>query len=48
MDIVLSLLKYVFVGAVAVEGLLILRALVRLAREKARPAVVAPTTVAGE
>ncbi|GAB4207432.1 MAG: hypothetical protein OHK0022_35640 [Roseiflexaceae bacterium] len=38
MDIVILSVKYVFVAALAVEGLLIGRALWTLAREKARAA----------
>lgn len=38
MDLVIALIKYAFVLAVAVEAGLIVRALVRLAREKSRPA----------
>jgi len=38
MEILVTILKYVFVVGVGVEVLLILRALVNLAREKARAA----------
>jgi hypothetical protein len=38
MEIALSILKYVFVVALGIEGLLIARAVIRLAREKARAA----------
>jgi hypothetical protein len=38
MEILSSMLKYTFVVALAVEALIIARAVVRLAREKARPA----------
>lgn len=38
MEIAVALVKYTFIAALAVEGVLVLRALVRLAREKARPA----------
>lgn len=43
MEIVVSFLKYGFVIALGVEVVLILRALVVLAREKAQP-TPAPTT----
>lgn len=45
MDVFVSLLKYTFVVALGVEVAIILRALVRLAREKAAEATtpVAPT-----
>jgi hypothetical protein len=36
MDIVVSVIKYVFVGALLIEAVLIGRALINLAREKAR------------
>jgi hypothetical protein len=38
MDILIAVLKYGFVVALAVEAALVGRALFRLAREKARPA----------
>jgi hypothetical protein len=38
MELVVSILKYIFVTAAAVEVVLILRALYNLAREKAGPA----------
>jgi hypothetical protein len=45
MNIVISIIKYTFVVALGVEGLLIARALVSLARDKARSAnPPAPTT----
>jgi hypothetical protein len=36
MDIVLGILRYAFVGTILVGGVLVLRAIVRLAREKSR------------
>lgn len=47
MDLVIMSVKYVFVAALAVEGLLIGRALWTLAREKARTAQPA-TPIAAE
>lgn len=47
MEVIVSLIKYIFVIALAVEAMLILRALVNLAREKARP-IAAPTAPAEE
>ena len=47
MESLVSLIKYIFVFALAVEVMLILRALVNLAREKARP-IAAPTASAEE
>ncbi len=44
MEIIPTLLKYGFVLAVAVELLLIVRAIVRLAREKARTGDTTSTT----
>lgn len=41
-EIIVGLIKYTFVTALAVEGVLILRALYQLAREKARVAQAAP------
>jgi len=38
----IAFVKYAFVGLLAVEVVLMLRALVTLAREKARPAEAAP------
>ena len=38
MEVVVSVLKYIFVVGVGVEGLLILRALYQLARDKAKAA----------
>lgn len=43
MEILISIIKYTFVAAFAVEIGLILRALVLLAREKASAAVVVAT-----
>ena len=40
MDIFVSVIKYIFVAALGVEVLLILRALYSLAREKARAAAL--------
>jgi hypothetical protein len=37
MEVAVLIVKYGFIAALAVEGVLILRSLVRLAREKARP-----------
>ncbi len=48
MDILLMSVKYVFVAALAVEGLLIGRALWTLAREKARAAQPAAPAAAQE
>lgn len=44
METVAFVVRYVFVAALAVEAVLIARALIGLAREKARAAVVVPTT----
>jgi hypothetical protein len=41
MEIALSVIKYAFVIALGVEGLLIARAIIGLAREKARAAQAA-------
>jgi len=41
MEIVVSILKYLFVAGVVVEGVLILKALFELARDKARAAETA-------
>ncbi|WP_322510963.1 hypothetical protein [Chloroflexus sp.] len=38
MELIPTLLKYIFVAAVAVEGILIVRAIIALAKEKARAA----------
>ncbi|MFO7167595.1 MAG: hypothetical protein DIU80_006160 [Chloroflexota bacterium] len=42
MEILLAVVKYTFVALLAAEVLLMLRAVVRLAREKARAAQAAP------
>ena len=47
MEIVVPVVKYIFVAAAGVEVVLILRALFLLARDKAR-AAQAPTPAAGE
>ncbi|WP_322494045.1 hypothetical protein [Chloroflexus sp.] len=47
MDIIPTVLKYIFVAAVAVEGMLIVRAIVTLAKEKAQ-AAAAPAASAEE
>ncbi|WP_172812321.1 hypothetical protein [Chloroflexus islandicus] len=47
MDIIPTLLKYIFVAAVAVEGILIVRAIITLAKEKAQ-AAAAPAASAEE
>ncbi|WP_298405927.1 hypothetical protein [uncultured Chloroflexus sp.] len=41
MDIIPTVLKYIFVAAVAVEGILIVRAIITLAKEKAQAAAPA-------
>jgi hypothetical protein len=46
MDLVISFIKYAFVIALGVEAILIGRAIIKLARDKARAA--APTSAAGE
>ncbi|HMO58902.1 MAG TPA: hypothetical protein PKA05_04820 [Roseiflexaceae bacterium] len=38
MEILLALVRYAFIVALVIEGVLVLRALIRLAREKATPA----------
>ncbi|ACL25810.1 hypothetical protein [Chloroflexus aggregans] len=45
MEIIPTLLKYTFVAAVAVEGVLILRAIITLAREKACATATPSSTV---
>jgi hypothetical protein len=45
MEIVAAIIKYGFVIALGVEAVVIIRAIVRLAREKARPAALAPTAI---
>ncbi|WP_322489489.1 hypothetical protein [Chloroflexus sp.] len=47
MDIIPTLLKYIFVAAVVVEGILIVRAIITLAKEKAQ-ADTAPAASAEE
>ncbi len=41
MEIAVNIIKYLFVAAFAVEGILIVRAIVALAREKAQSVAVA-------
>lgn len=43
MEILATVIKYIFVVALGIEGLLIVRAVVRLAREKARADALQPT-----
>ena len=40
MELIVSIIKYTFVIALGIEALMITRAIIRLAREKARPADV--------
>lgn len=47
MELIPTLLKYIFVAAVAVEGILIVRAIITLAKEKAQ-AAAAPAASAEE
>ncbi len=45
MDIIPTVLKYIFVAAVAVEGILIVRAIITLAKEKAQAAAAPAASV---
>lgn len=45
MDIIPTVLKYIFVAAVVVEGILIVRAIITLAKEKAQAAAAPAASV---